>query len=311
MTTIAVQEPRPAQTTLGLLREVMAIATLSDPRTSAHCFLETPLRLWNGCGFSIHENLHGRNTVLDTHRHDLAYVSLTMSGSHVEHSGIRETRCPSGSASFHPPFEEHALVVGDRELRRLNIEIQPELINRLCEIHANDLEFLHDNGGPLVWLCARMYEEVTCWSTASPLIVEGLVLEILGHVSKTQSRGEDRAQPRWITMLDQIIRAEFQRSWTVAELAERVGVHRVHLSRGWRRFRGCSVGESVNRLRIEQACRRLAEGATSLVDVALDVGFGDQTHFSRVFKNLTGATPGAFRSTFARKGHNANETKEE
>ncbi len=266
-----------------------------------HCFQETAaLGLWNGCGFSVHENLLARGSVVTRHRHELAYVSLQVSGSCVERSGSRELACAAGSASFHPPCEEHDLVVGERELRCLSIEIQSDLIARLREGRGRDPRFLHDRCGPLVWLTARIHEEVTSWSASSPLIVEGLVLEILGFVSKTQD--ETRIQPRWMILLEEMLRAEFRRGWTVAELAERMGVHPVNLSRTWRRFRGCSLGESLNRLRIEEACRRIAAGSISLADVALEVGFGDQTHFSRVFKQVTGTTPGAFRSAFARRG---------
>jgi AraC family transcriptional regulator len=54
----------------------------------------------------------------------------------------------------------------------------------------------------------------------------------------------------------------------------------------------------VRRLRIEEAARRFAAGAVPLVEVALDAGFADQAHFSRVFKQVTGLTPGEYRKMF-------------
>jgi len=36
--------------------------------------------------------------------------------------------------------------------------------------------------------------------------------------------------------------------------------------------------------------------STGLADIALDAGFADQSHFTRVFKQITGTTPGAYRS---------------
>ncbi len=39
----------------------------------------------------------------------------------------------------------------------------------------------------------------------------------------------------------------------------------------------------------------LIENKLSLADIAFEVGFADQAHFSRSFKHLIGAGPGAWR----------------
>jgi AraC-like DNA-binding protein len=38
-----------------------------------------------------------------------------------------------------------------------------------------------------------------------------------------------------------------------------------------------------------------------LAEVALAAGFADQSHFTRVFKNVTGITPGVYRQMLATK----------
>jgi AraC family transcriptional regulator len=39
----------------------------------------------------------------------------------------------------------------------------------------------------------------------------------------------------------------------------------------------------------------LRDGRSSLADVALACGFGDQSHLTRVFTRLVGTSPGAWR----------------
>jgi AraC family transcriptional regulator len=51
----------------------------------------------------------------------------------------------------------------------------------------------------------------------------------------------------------------------------------------------------VRRLRVEHARRELMTTSRSLADIAHSAGFADQAHLSRVFRQLTGVTPGAFR----------------
>jgi AraC-like DNA-binding protein len=47
--------------------------------------------------------------------------------------------------------------------------------------------------------------------------------------------------------------------------------------------------------RIECAKAMLADPHRNLVDIALETGFSEQSHFSRAFRAATGATPNTWR----------------
>ena len=49
------------------------------------------------------------------------------------------------------------------------------------------------------------------------------------------------------------------------------------------------------RSRLRRAARLLADGARSITDVALDVGFADLSNFVRTFHRAAGVSPGRFR----------------
>jgi AraC family transcriptional regulator len=70
----------------------------------------------------------------------------------------------------------------------------------------------------------------------------------------------------------------------------------VYLASAFRRCYGHTVAEHVRELRVAYALRRLAESEDPLSDIARAAGFADQSHFSRTFKQLTGTTPGAYRT---------------
>lgn len=53
-------------------------------------------------------------------------------------------------------------------------------------------------------------------------------------------------------------------------------------------------------VRVEHAARRIAGSDDPLVEIALETGFADQSHLSRVFKLHTGMLPGEFRSLLRR-----------
>lgn len=58
---------------------------------------------------------------------------------------------------------------------------------------------------------------------------------------------------------------------------------------------GLTVVQFVNRIKIERAQEMLKEGNLSATDVGMSVGFPNPDHFRRVFKEMTGVTPGEFR----------------
>lgn len=79
------------------------------------------------------------------------------------------------------------------------------------------------------------------------------------------------------------------------EIAEAIGVSQDYLSRVFSRELGLSPWGYLNRYRIGQAKALLRGTNDSIRSIARQVGFKDQAYFSRVFHNLTGVSPQAFR----------------
>lgn len=57
----------------------------------------------------------------------------------------------------------------------------------------------------------------------------------------------------------------------------------------------------LNRVRVRHAAELLRSGA-AVSDVCGKVGYGDQSHFTKIFKKYTGHTPGAYRRAAGREG---------
>jgi len=58
---------------------------------------------------------------------------------------------------------------------------------------------------------------------------------------------------------------------------------------------GEGIGEYVHRMRVRAACEQMLAPQRSLAEISLATGFADQSHFTRVFRRVTGMSPGAFR----------------
>jgi AraC-like DNA-binding protein len=84
----------------------------------------------------------------------------------------------------------------------------------------------------------------------------------------------------------------------VCELAALVGLSESHFSRAFKQ----SVGQSPHRYlllrRIAAAAELIEKTDRKLTEIALDAGFSDQCHFTRMFVREMGETPLAFRKRY-------------
>jgi AraC-like DNA-binding protein len=79
------------------------------------------------------------------------------------------------------------------------------------------------------------------------------------------------------------------------QAARHAGLSVFHFLRVFARVLGVTPHQYLVRSRLRHAARLLAEGARSITDVALDVGFADLSNFVRTFHRIAGMSPRAFR----------------
>jgi AraC-like DNA-binding protein len=81
---------------------------------------------------------------------------------------------------------------------------------------------------------------------------------------------------------------------SLADLAAETGLSAWHLARAFTAGVGLPPHAYQVQARIRRARKRLA-GPQGLAEIAADMGFADQSHFTRVFKRIVGVSPGAWR----------------
>ncbi|MFW6247944.1 MAG: helix-turn-helix domain-containing protein, partial [bacterium] len=86
---------------------------------------------------------------------------------------------------------------------------------------------------------------------------------------------------------------------TLQDVARESGLPRNEVSRLINVYSGGNFRALVNRLRVEEMKRLLAEGelSASILEIAIEVGFNSKTSMNRVFRSLEGVTPKEYRTT--------------
>jgi AraC-like DNA-binding protein len=81
----------------------------------------------------------------------------------------------------------------------------------------------------------------------------------------------------------------------LATLAGVAGVSIHHFARGFKQSAGVTPHHYLTQKRVERAQDLLAHTDLSLSEIAYAVGFSDQSHLARHFRQVLGVTPGQFR----------------
>jgi signal transduction histidine kinase/DNA-binding LacI/PurR family transcriptional regulator/AraC-like DNA-binding protein len=91
------------------------------------------------------------------------------------------------------------------------------------------------------------------------------------------------------------IQQNYTRSFSLEELAETIGVSKSYLSRIFKADTGISLWDFLNRYRVQRAKELLLLTDESITAIAANVGYEDVGYFSRVFREIVGCSPRAFR----------------
>ena len=132
------------------------------------------------------------------------------------------------------------------------------------------------------------------FSTDSTTLAQRLLLALSGAPAVGAEQAplpDDQLVARAIHHLDQ----RLGDAWTIASLAETVGVSREHLTRVFTARTGTTPAAWLRHRRIATAARRL-RGGEQVAAIARSCGFSDPAHFARIFRRHTGTTPGRFRA---------------
>jgi AraC family transcriptional regulator len=228
---------------------------------------------------------------LPRHHHAGPYLCLVAAGRFEERTLRRREVCSTGTVIWNPNGE-HDDLFGDAGARCWNIEFSGAWQERLAL--AADA-WTRAGGDQASWLAVHIMRELLALDGTSSLTLEGLVCALIGAISHPAT--DDARRPVWVRRARERLHADFLQPPSVAELARDAGVHRSHFARTFRRHVGCTVADYVKRCRVEYAADQLRHHGVALADLSLRAGFGDQAHFTRAFKQVTGVTPGAFRAT--------------
>ena len=229
------------------------------------------------------------------HTHPEGSFTFILSGIQISRARNVSGGCGPGSLIYNPPGTTHR----DRfqrieDGRCLSISVPLEVTDSLLLPELPVRLQSHEALG----LTRAIARECVSWDESSPVLAEGLCLELVAAAARPEDAVRAGSVPAWLTQAQELLTDRCTETLSIASVATAVGVHPAHLARNFSRFFKRSPGEHLRRSRLAQAAALLLETNLPLVEIALSCGFTDQSHFTNVFKRQKGLAPAAYRSSF-------------
>jgi len=248
------------------------------------------------------ESRHAAFASHPSHVHTIPTIALLLRGAlEVQFASGRRLAvdAAAGGALVLPPGPPHRGQVGADGAQVLYV--MPDA-DRLSILGPAASDVLADpawwRGPRLATLGRGLLRELGVADDAAPLALEGLTLELLAIlVRRRRESARPGAPPAWLRRVREALDDRHpERGLRIADLADIAGVDPAHLARSFRGHYGMSAGTYLREIRVQRAADALARSSASLAQIALDAGFADQSHFTRVFRAAYGVTPRRWRA---------------
>jgi AraC family transcriptional regulator len=241
--------------------------------------------------FRLTETSHAPHTRLGRHRHAYPAITFVLRGGFSEDFGREgELSCGAMSVLLKPAGAAHSNTYSKFGARSFILEcVSPSpLFERLDRVGPRLASARH---------VRRMLELYTAFVDGAPerlVLAEEIALE-LSREAECGGAARTSARPRWLAAIADAVQSDCTIPLSLSALAAGARVHPVYLARAFRRQFGQSIGRCMLEARLRLAMHRLTMSSDPISQIAIDCGFNDQPHFTRMFGREVGQSPARFR----------------
>lgn len=183
--------------------------------------------------------------------------------------------------------------IDDSLIRHLFIHFNLPLQNDYVSPQIMSIPITSSIQGKLESITCYLQNEVQRFNLYITMQVHALITEALASVPHDQ--WHPMTKDRRIITVFHYIQQQIDASLHNEELAKQVNLATNAFTRLFTHEVGESPQRYVKRQRIDKACMWLHHSDFSIEEIARRTGFADRFHFSRVFKQITGLAPAAYK----------------
>ena len=201
------------------------------------------------------------------------------------HDGAGRHKATRHLKTLRVPAELVQAALLDSQDRETHLQLAPSLIEQ--PTHSNTFLQLIQAFDPSQY--ASQLHKDSLWTNALSNL-------LFAAEQKSQTQEISDLTNQQIQSIRDYCEANLSSKISLNNLAELCELTRFQFIRRFQKQTGLAPHAWLMRLRLERACAQLATPNAMITDIAADVGFYDQSHFNRAFKQAFGVAPSSYRS---------------
>jgi AraC family transcriptional regulator len=275
---------------------------MSDPLILANSFEYG----WQGVNLILEREVRGEipGAEMDFHQkfHFITIALAQVKASYKTLDGWQHIDYQPGDVIILPQAEQFPQVMIDRDVSLLELFLNPQQMMLLSP--SKELGTRLQVRDPLIeQMGLALYRELLSSGSEDALYAESMSIALSAHLLQHYSTA--RLAPivgllsaRDTQTVKDYIEANLDGALTIAELSEVLNLSTHHFAELFRRTMGLTPHQYVLKMRIERAMALLQSTRQPIVNIAQQVGFQTQSHFTRIFRQHTQMTPKKYRDQF-------------
>lgn len=234
---------------------------------------------------------------------------------HVSHRSVSTERMMDGRRQREDVTKGDIVIVPANIPHKVNIHDDEEftllfldpahIAKTIYEFTDKEIELLPCFAQPdpiISTILQELKSELEVSETCSRIYVDSIVNMLMVNLIRRYSR-QQQTLPNYTDGLSNhrlrqavsYINDNLTRDLCLKDIASEVGMSSFYFAHLFRQSIGSSPHQYVMQRRIEKAKHLLEKSNSTLTEIAMEVGFKNQSHFTKVFRNHTSLTPKLYR----------------
>lgn len=224
------------------------------------------------------------------HAHQNPHLTFMLQGGTVEKRKNGEYERTAGEIVFFRAGEPHQNSKTPIGSKNINFEFEPAFFTRygITDPVIQETTFKKPDAK---FSLLKAYNELVIGDSFSGDSINMLLINLMYPPAKTGNKN----LPAWAIRIKELLHDRWNEQVTLQELSSVAGVHPITISKHFPLYFSFTLGQYMRVLKTEKALTLIKSSSRSLLDIAYECGFADQSHFTRTFKQITGFLPNDFR----------------